>query len=51
MSPKSQIITRNAILGQCFVILDFFKYIIRHICFPYGNNRQYKHLANAGKYK
>ena len=23
MSPKSQIITCNAILGKCFVILDF----------------------------
>ena len=41
MSPKSQIITRNAFLGKHFVILDFKRMEIKYLnalltlfCFP-----------------
>ena len=52
--PKN--FTRNAILGQHFVILYFvpngilaFECILPIFWFPKGNNRQHEHLANAGK--
>ena len=56
MSPKIPKISRNAILGQHFVIFYFVrKGILAFECalpifwFPKGNNRQHEHLANAGK--